>query len=223
MLKKIKLLIFVITIIFVLFSYYDFIASPYFDIEKIDLVNKINILDSDYRDYFGKFKGKNIWDVDFAIIEEKIKEDIRVKDIKIVKELPNKIRINVEEEQPFAKLKYKGEFYFLNNYGIIFAIAEEYGEMDSVIINVKNLNEINILIKAVDELYKTNGDKLVSEVYKDEKERIVFILLDGTKIISDESIGWEKYNTAFVLYEELIREGKNLNYIDIRFVDFIVN
>lgn len=223
MLKKTKLLIFAVTIIFVLFSYYDFIGSPYFNIEKINLINPLNILDADYRDYFGKFKGKNIWEIDFEKIENKIKEDVRVKDVAIRKELPNRINIKIEEEQPFAKLKYKDGFYFLNNYGEIFSFEKEYDSMDAVIINVKELNEIDILIKAVDELYKTSGDKLVSEVYTDDKDRIVFILLDGTKIISDESVGWEKYNTAFVLYEELIKQGKDVNYIDIRFVDFIVN
>lgn len=223
MVKKIKLFLFVIMSIFVIFSYYDFVKSPYFSIKKINLVNKLNILDSDYRDYFGQFRGENIWEIDFNEVEDKLINDVRIKSVEISKELPDKLNIKIEEEEPFAKLRYNDELYFLNNYGKIFALEREIPKVDSIIIDVKKLEEIEILVEAVDELYKTNGDKLVSEIYIDNENRINLFLLDGTKIISDELVSWERYNTAFVLYEELLKKNEKINYIDIRFVDFIVN
>lgn len=205
-----------------IFFYIDFLKSSYFYVKEISLENELFLLDNTYHDNFAKFKGKNIWQLDFLNIENSLKKDVRIKNISVKKILPNRLNITLEEEKIFAKTKYANNMYFTNENGEIFAYNKEIDNSDLILIDIDNVNELESLVKIIEEIYKTNGEKLVSEVYYDKEGIIIVMLVDGTKIKTDKLVDWKKYNIAFVLYQDLIEKKDNIEYIDIRFSDFIV-
>ncbi len=205
-----------------IFFYIDFLKSSYFYVKEISLENELFLLDNTYHDNFAKFKGKNIWQLDFLNIENSLKKDVRIKNISVKKILPNRLNITLEEEKIFAKTKYANNMYFTNENGEIFAYNKEIDNSDLILIDIDNVNELESLVKIIEEIYKTNGEKLVSEVYYDKEGIIIVMLVDGTKIKTDKLVDWKKYNIAFVLYQDLIEKNDNIEYIDIRFSDFIV-
>ncbi len=217
--KNFICLFFVLTSIF---FYIDFLKSSYFYVKEISLENELFLLDNTYHDNFAKFKGKNIWQLDFLNIENSLKKDVRIKNISVKKILPNRLNITLEEEKIFAKTKYANNIYFTNENGEIFAYNKEIDNSDLILIDIDNVNELESLVKIIEEIYKTNGEKLVSEVYYDKEGIIIVMLVDGTKIKTDKLVDWKKYNIAFVLYQDLIEKKDNIEYIDIRFSDFIV-
>lgn len=205
-----------------IYFYIDFLKSSYFSVKEISLENELFLLDNTYPDNFAKFKGKNIWKLDFYKIKKSLEKDVRIKNIFIKKSLPNKLIINLEEEKIFAKTKYENNIYFTSESGEIFAYNKEIDNSDLILIDVKNMEELSSLVKIVEEIYKTGGEKLVSEIFYDKENTIIVMLTDGTKIKTDKLVDWKKYNTALVLYQELIEKKDSIEYIDIRFSDFIV-
>ncbi len=222
MIKVWKNFICFIFVLLSMFLYIDFLKSSYFSVKEISLENELFLLDHTYPDNFAKFKGKNIWQLDFFDIEKSLEKDVRIKNISIKKSLPNKLKINLEEEKIFAKTKYGNKIYFTSENGEIFAYNKEIDNSDLILIDIKEIDELKSLVKVIEEVYKTDGEKLVSEIYYDKEDTIVVMLIDGTRIKTDKLVDWKKYNTAFILYQDLIGKKDKIEYIDIRFSDFIV-
>jgi len=219
-----KMLWLILMLIFIYF-YFDFLNSDYFLIKTInvnkDLELKLDFTNESYLDVLKELKGKNIWLLDTKLIEERIKEDVRIKDIKINKKFPSSLDLILEEEEPFAKIKYNNELFFLNNNDKIFALDKEIKSDNDIILNIDNLEELKILKNSLDKIRKSKASFIVSDIFLDSKENIILTLIDGTKIVSDYYVESEKYETAFALYKKLRDSDKKVKYIDIRFVDFI--
>uniref|UniRef100_UPI003FF1317B cell division protein FtsQ/DivIB n=2 Tax=Fusobacteriaceae TaxID=203492 RepID=UPI003FF1317B len=62
---------------------------------------------------------------------------------------------------------------------------------------------------------------LISQLYMKDENCIEIILLDGTIIKTNLDVEDEKYKVLETLYNELAKT-KKIEYIDIRFNDFIV-
>lgn len=219
-----KMLWLILMLIFIYF-YFDFLNSDYFLIKTInvnkDLELKLDFTNESYLDVLKKLKGKNIWLLDTKLIEERIKEDVRIKDIKINKKFPSSLDLILEEEEPFTKIKYNNELFFLNNNDKIFALDKEIKSDNDIILNIDNLEELKILKNSLDKIRRSKASFIVSDIFLDSKDNIILTLIDGTKILSDYHVESEKYETAFALYKKLRDSNKKIKYIDIRFVDFI--
>lgn len=222
MVKFWKIVICTILVITSLVLYNNFIESSYFSIKTISINSELNLLEDEYRDIFAEFKGKNLWILNFGEIEKRLEKDVRIKNLIITKKLPNKLEISLEEESPFVKVKYEDKVFYSNKEGKLISFDKEVQNTDMLIISIETMEDLSTLTKVVDEVYKSEGEKLISQIYFDEARSVIMLLVDGTKIISDELVNWEKYNIAFSLYKKLMDDRRKVEYIDIRFEDFIV-
>lgn len=216
--KGIFLLLFIIGTSYL---YLNFLEEDYFQIKNIEVTSGLVLLDGEIHDALITLKGKNIWNIDTKNLEEELKKDVRIKDIKIKKELPSKLVVSIEEEKPFVKIKSGEKVLVANEQGKIFSYAKELAYSDLVLINLNNKNEIEDYLKVVKNIEDKELISYISEVYKADKEMRI-VLNDGILIKTDTTVDAKRYEIAKKLYKQLKNEGKEFNYIDIRFEDYIV-
>lgn len=216
--KSIFLLLFIIVTSYL---YLNFLEEDYFQIKNIEVTSGLVLLDGEIHDALITLKGKNIWNIDTTSLEKELKKDVRIKDIKIKKELPSKLIVSIEEEKPFVKIKNGEKVLVTNEQGKIFSYAKELAYSDLVLINVNNKNEIEDYLKVVKNIEDKELISYISEVYKADKEMRI-VLNDGILIKTDTTVDAKRYEIAKKLYKQLKNEGKEFNYIDIRFEDYIV-
>lgn len=175
---------------------------------KSDITNKIE-----------KLKETNIVYIDTWKIEKLLKQDARIKNVSIRKVYPSRVEINLEERVPYVYVK-KGNDIFLsdeqlNIFGYIFESETKnipvviYDENEEV---KKDLKIIISKIKNKD-LYD-----MISEIRKSDKEYRI-ILVDGIEIITDTLVSVDKYDNAYRLYIQKLKNNQEINYMDIRFKD----
>ncbi|MGM0508601.1 MAG: cell division protein FtsQ/DivIB [Fusobacteriota bacterium] len=196
-----------------------FAGEDYFIIDKVEITGNYEILDNSIKKELISIEGKNIWKIDTEIIENYVKEDIRIKNINIQKIIPNKIKIEIQERESYAYVILDENIYVIDKEGKIFSYANETEE-DLVFINVDEKKQMDMVLKILHKINE-NLKQEISDIYiKNEIIKIIFKnnLLIKTNLNANET----KYNIAYNLYERLLSEGKKVEYIDIRFKDYIV-
>lgn len=216
--KNIFLLIFFIVLSFL---YLGFLEEEYFEIKNIEVNNGLILLDGEIHDTLITLKGKNIWNINTKFIENELKKDVRIKKIKIRKEMPSKLVVTIEEEKPFVKVKNGEKVLVANENGKIFSYAKELAFSDLLLLNLKSNENMPEYLKVVKNIDDKEFASFVSEIDKTDKE-IKILLNDGTHIKTDSTVDKKRYEIAKRLYKKLKNEGKDFKYIDIRFEDYIV-
>lgn len=201
--------------------YLNFLQEEYFNIKNIEVTKGLVLLDGEIHDALITLKGKNIWNIDVETIEEELRKDVRIKDISIKKEMPSKLIVSIEEEKPYIKVKNNNKILIANEKGKIFSFAKELAFEDLILLNLGNKNEMDDYLKVVKNIEDKELISFISEVYKSDKE-IKILLNDGVHIKTDSTVDKTRYEIAKRLYKKLKNEGKEFNYIDIRFEDYIV-
>lgn len=98
---------------------------------------------------------------------------------------------------------------------------EETPVRDLPLLLIKKEEQIPELLKILKKLRK-KIEKLISQIYIYNKWCINFVLFDGTIVKTDNSVEEKKYEVAERLYSELKLNHNDLEYMDIRFSDYIV-
>jgi len=201
--------------------YLNFLQEEYFNIKNIEVTKGLVLLDGEIHDTLLTLKGKNIWNIDIETIEKELEKDVRIKDINIKKEMPSKLIVSIEEEKPYIKVKSDNKILVANEKGEIFSFAKELAFEDLILLNLGNKNEMEEYLKVVKNIEDKELISFISEIYKSDKE-IKILLNDGIHIKTDSTVDKNRYEVAKRLYKKLKNEGKEFNYIDIRFEDYIV-
>ena len=203
------------------FLYMDFLEEDYFKIKNIEVNGGLVLLDGEIHDALITLKGKNIWNIDTKKIKTELEKDVRIKEIKVERELPSKLKITIEEEKPFVKIKQGEKILVANEKGEIFSYSKELAFNDLVLLNVSNANDMKEFLTIVKNIEDKELLSYISEIYRANKE-IKIILNDGIYIKTDETVDKKRYEIAKKLYKKLKNEGREFSYIDIRFEDYIV-
>ena len=212
-----------LTLFFILLSflYMDFLEEDYFKIKNIEVNGGLVLLDKEIQDNLITLKGKNIWNIDTKKIKAELEKDVRIKEIKVERVLPSKLKITIEEEKPFVKVKQGEKILVANEQGEIFSYSKELAFNDLVLLNVSNANDMKEYLTIVKNIEDKELLSFISEIYKIDKEMKI-ILNDGVYIKTDGTVDKKRYEIAKRLYKKLKNEGKEFSYIDIRFEDYIV-
>ena len=212
-----------LTLFFILLSflYMDFLEEDYFKIKNIEVNGGLVLLDGEIHDTLITLKGKNIWNIDTKKIKAELEKDVRIKEIKVERVLPSKLKITIEEEKPFVKVKQGEKILVANEKGEIFSYSKELAFNDLVLLNVSNANDMKEYLTIVKNIEDKELLSFISEIYKIDKEMKI-ILNDGVYIKTDGTVDKKRYEIAKKLYKKLKNEGKEFSYIDIRFEDYIV-
>lgn len=199
----------------------NFLTLDYFKIKKINVEGNPKILLMELTELGNTTYNSSIWDLDFQEIETELKKDTRVKNIKLENRALGELTIEVEEKKLFYYAQVKNEIYLVDESGIIFGTFNEEEKKDIPLIVTDNKEDILDLMKILNSINDYILKELVSQIYRKDKNCIEMILTDGTVIKTNEQVKREKYKVAEALYSELVKT-KDIEYIDLRFNDFIV-
>lgn len=198
-----------------------FLPMDLFRIKEIKIQGNSKNLSSELTELASSLYNNNIWEIDLKEIQNFLAKDVRIKktDVEVVS--LGKLLINIEER----KLKYYTQIgnkvYLVDDEGVIFGFLREKDELDTYFIKVEKEEDIKDLLKICRMIDENILKNLVSQIYKRDKNCVEIVLTDGTVIKTDFEVEKEKYKIVENLYYELIKT-KKIEYIDLRFNDFIV-
>jgi cell division protein FtsQ len=219
--------VFKITILFLFiaaFYYMDqsFFKKDIFKVEKVWIFGDVKLTQKELEKEMGILVGEYIWDVDGEAIEKVLREDIRIEDVSVKKVLPDEIRVKIKEKEPFYYAQYMNKIYTLDKNGKLFAYLEETNTRDLPLLLIKNEDQIPKLLSISEKIKGKKFEKLISQIYTYNRDCINLVLFDGTIIKTNNNVEEKKYDVAERLYSELKLNRNDLEYMDIRFSDYIV-
>ncbi len=198
-----------------------FLTLDFFKVKEIKIEGNSKILSSELTEMIKIIYNSNIWDIDLKSLEEYLEEDMRIEEAKIKILGLGKLEISIKEKELAYYLQTQSGVYLIDTDGRRFGYLREKLEKDTYFLVIKEEKELEKLLELGKRLEDTLIKVLISQIYVKDKNCIEIILLDGTVIKTNLDVEDEKYKILETLYNELAKT-KNIEYIDIRFNDFIV-
>jgi cell division septal protein FtsQ len=185
---------------------------------KVEINVKNKKLVSDLIDSMESFKGKNILEIKEDEIRKILLKDIRVKDVKIIKKIPDILIFIIKEKIPFTYVEYKGNIYIADDKGTLYGYMKESKKYNMPLFRISEEKDIREFIKLIKKI-KYKGS--ISQVYR-VKNGIALTVDNGMKIITDLDVNREKYEIVKKIYELEKNKKNEIEYIDLRFEDYII-
>ena len=218
--KSVKVLILLFLLAGIMFFGKRFIDTDYFKVQEVLVEGQSNLLKQDIVAQLEQMKGKNIVYLNTSEIENRIKTDIRVKKVSVKKLFPSKIRVLLEEREPYVYVKKGDETLLadkdLNIYG---DILEEPAKNIPIIdyTNDESLKEMKTILSKIQ-----NKDfyAMISEIRQSEKNYEI-LLTNNVRILTDTLVTQKKFVDPYNLYERIKKERPVIS-MDLRFIDIVV-
>lgn len=198
-----------------------FLTLDFFKVKEIKIEGSPKMLSRKLTEMIKIIYNSNIWDIDLKRLEEYLEKDMRIERAKIKILGLGKIEIDIKERELAYYLQTKNRIYLIDTNGKKFGYLKERLEKDTYFIVIKDESELEKLLQLGKRLDDSLLKILISQLYMKDENCIEIILLDGTIIKTNLDVEDEKYKVLETLYNELAKT-KKIEYIDIRFNDFIV-
>lgn len=198
-----------------------FLTLDFFKVKEIKIEGSPKMLSRELTEMIKIIYNSNIWDIDLKGLEEYLEKDMRIERAKIKILGLGKIEIDIKERELAYYLQTKNRIYLIDTNGKKFGYLKERLEKDTYFIVIKDESELEKLLQLGKRLDDSLLKILISQIYIEDENCIEIILLDGTIIKTNLDVEDEKYKVLETLYNELAKT-KKIEYIDIRFNDFIV-
>lgn len=197
-------------------------ASPLFNITQIEVINT-NLLSKDkVISLSGIKKDQNIFRFLKSDVIKKIKEDPYVQDVKINRQLPNKVQINIEERQRNFSLEFLNGYAYINNQGYILEISqdklnlpvikgastEENNITPGKRLEQKDLEKLEVAIKIMTIAKENELDEKVTSIDISNKNEYILYLESEKKTVY---LGNQENLTTKMLYTKKIIEKESGN------------
>lgn len=199
----------------------QFLTLDFFKVKEIKIEGSPKMLSRELTEMIKIIYNSNIWDIDLKGLEEYLEKDMRIERAKIKILGLGKIEIDIKERELAYYLQTKNRIYLIDTNGKKFGYLKERLEKDTYFIVIKDESELEKLLQLGKRLDDSLLKILISQLYMKDENCIEIILLDGTIIKTNLDVEDEKYKVLETLYNELAKT-KKIEYIDIRFNDFIV-
>ena len=163
--------------LFLLFVLCAVIASftPYFNIKKVNVSGNSRVTVQQIKEVSGIREGSNIFRVKLNSVRRKLENISYVHSVRIKREFPNQISIEIEESRPVAAASYMGDYVLIDMYGK--TLEQESPE------KLENLSEIVILTGLEIKNFEL-GEKIIVE-----NERNLKIVLESlTELVHNSLI-----------------------------------
>ena len=196
------------------------LTAPIFNITDIEVEGNNKITSNTIISLSGLKKGENIFKFN-NLVQEKIKENAYIENVKISRKLPGKVVITVEER----KIKYQtnliNSYVYIDKNGYILENSSERKDgiplivglstkedelMNEKRLKTEDLEKINNIIKIVDASKAINIDNLITEINTEDKSNYVLYLESKNKKIN---IGDTSNLTNKMLYVQKILENED--------------
>lgn len=198
-----------------------FLTLDFFKVKEIKIEGSPKMLSRELTEMIKIIYNSNIWDIDLKGLEEYLEKDMRIERAKIKILGLGKIEIDIKERELAYYLQTKNRIYLIDTNEKKFGYLKERLEKDTYFIVIKDESELEKLLQLGKRLDDSLLKILISQLYMKDENCIEIILLDGTIIKTNLDVEDEKYKVLETLYNELAKT-KKIEYIDIRFNDFIV-
>ena len=164
--------------LFLLFVLCAVIASftPYFDIKQVNVTGNSRVSAQEIETASGITQGSNIFRVKLSSVRKRLEKISYVHSVRVKREFPNQISIEIEESQPVAAAPYMGNYILIDMYGK--TLEQETKE------NMENIPEIVNLVGLEIKNFEL-GEKIIVE-----NERNLQIVLESlTELVHNSLIG----------------------------------
>lgn len=199
----------------------NFLKKPIFEIKNIKIEGASEKLETSFTPLKEQLIGKNINDVNIKEIEKRISQDVRVKNVSVIKTTLNEIVIKMEEREPKYYLQYKKNIYILDKDGKIYNYLNDLKTKDFPFIVAKSEEEIQTLLEILDKVEATDFRDIISQIYMESENCINLIFSNGVIIKTNKDVTKEKYDTGSYLFFDL-SSRKKIDYMDLRYEDYII-
>lgn len=148
------------------------LLSPMFKLSKIEVNGNTKISNNEIIILSEIEEGDNIFLINNNSVINKIKQNPYIESVKVEKQLPDKIVLQIEERQATYALKYEEEYVYINNQGYILEIAESPNNLPQIL------------------SYKTSQEDIkVGNRLSDEDLELLEIVLKIMKVANSNGIG----------------------------------
>jgi len=218
-----------------IFMSYRFInQSPYFNINKINLVGQKQLSNEELSSWIGPIIGENIFKLELNEISKRLVGHPWIKSASVRRVFPQGIYVEIKERVPFAKIQLE-QVYVMDNYGVLLGanvigknnlptitgvktknrkignnIAEE--EIISGLKMMHSLNRLSIFEKnQIDNIHITNRHRITFSTHT-----------KNIKVHMRPDIAQESFENLVVTLGVIEKNEKNLSDIDLSFKNRIV-
>lgn len=200
----------------ILIAFIFTLTSPLFNISEIKIENNNSLTNEKIISLSGLEKGKNIFRFLESDIENNIKKDAYVEDVKVSRNLPGTVVINVTERNRDFSLKFLNGNAYINNQGYILEICEntvnvpviqgiETAEENIVVGNRLDTNDLKKLEVAIEIMTIAKENEMETKIktidISNKNEYILY--LDDSKTAN---LGNSSNLTTKMLYVKKIME-----------------
>lgn len=124
--KKIKKILKIVVLLLIIIGGTTFaMVSPIFNIKDIKVLNNEKIASDTIISLSGLTSSQNIFRFSNLQVENKIKENPYIEDVKINRKLPSTIEIEVTERKHDYSVSFMGKYAYINNQGYILEISDD--------------------------------------------------------------------------------------------------
>ncbi len=236
-----KLLVISVVIIILFFTgpkIYNFILNtPYFQIKDIRIEGLQTLSQSQVLDFSGLHLGENIFKINLKKTKSKIESCPIVKYVKISRNWPNSILINVKERMPIGLIKRDDQLYGLDEERVIFKLISEDPVIrlplitginnDLVIGKIKDNFRLNTAVNLLEEFLNV-ALPISDQILIIDLSDIEYIILE-TKNCGKIRLGNIDFNVLrkklkqlCCVLEDIKEKTMTVEYIDLRFKNIVV-
>jgi len=221
-------------LLLILICVYLFIHSSFFAIDEIYVTGLQNVAKNEIIQLSGLSSGMNIFTINETLASKAVEMHPLIKSSKIVRHLPRKIEIQVQERKVWALIPYQGGLLCVDEEGICIDKLNYFSLLNYPVISMDKLPERVILGQAVEEkgvklarkvwnALNSEQRKQISQIhYQNEKGEIIIYTNEGTEIKWGQDDRMEEKTVSFdqilKLEKDMIEKGNDaLEYVDLRF------
>lgn len=128
--------------LFVLLMFIILLNSKFFAVSKVEIEGNQEVSSEDIIHNAGLSSYRNIFQLDSNKIRTAILQDLRIVSVKIKRQLPNKVIINVRERFPICLLSYLNNLLIIGNDGLVMGIQEETEPVELPVVSGAKLKGI---------------------------------------------------------------------------------
>ncbi|WP_258359336.1 cell division protein FtsQ/DivIB [Moorella sulfitireducens] len=126
-----RLLLFLLTVA----ALFYFIHSSFFSLENIEITGNGNIPVSELENLMGVARGVNLWQVDTAVIANRLATHPRVAGVRVSRRWPRTLAVQIVERTPAAILVQDGGFLLVDGNGVVIERIERIGNLQLPLIS----------------------------------------------------------------------------------------
>ena len=223
-----KPILFLIMLLVMLVAFYFFLHSSLFLINHISIEGNNVVSDQDILNMSGIENGKNIFDIDTQASVKAVQIIPRIKEAKITRHLPQKVKIQVKERQPFALIVYQDGFLVIDDQAVCLQKTDNCGNANQPIITLEDIpsritegQKVNPQsIKIVRQIISALPPFLsgqVAEYHCSKDGQVLIYTLRGTEVRFG---GLERLEEKVGLFEQVMKINETnhpLKYVDLRY------